>query len=106
MKYAENLRSNLLDVHSKMQYLVKDKITNILASVFQIPAPTKSHYWFALFFDPWYVMEIKDIKYFQQSENMDTKTRVQQMMPKFYEYIMATELAVNPYTPQILVGNK
>ena len=27
------------------------------------------------------------------------------MMPKFYEYIMATELAVHTNTPQILVRN-
>ena len=27
------------------------------------------------------------------------------MMPKFYEHIMAAELAVHPKTPQILVGN-
>ena len=39
--------------------------------------------------DPWYVMEFKDIKNFHQSENVDTKTLVQQMMIKFYEYIMA-----------------
>ena len=36
---------------------------------------------------------------------MDTKTLVQQIMPNLYEYIMAAELAVNPNTPQILVGN-
>ena len=50
-------------------------------------------------------MEIKDIKTFHQSENMDTKALVQQMMPKFYEYIMAVEPSVHPNTPQILVRN-
>ena len=61
---------------------------------------------FALFLDPRYVMELKYINTFHQSENVDTKTPVQQIMPKFYEYIMAAELAVNPETPQILVSNK
>ena len=50
-------------------------------------------------------MELKDIKTFHQSKNIDTKVLVQKMMPKFYEYIMAAELAVHPNTPQILVSN-
>ena len=50
-------------------------------------------------------MELKDIKTFYQSENVDTKTLFQKIMPKLYEYIMDAELAVNPNTPQILVGN-
>ena len=65
---TENLRSNLLEVNSKMRYKVKDKITNILALLLQIPAPTKYHYWFALLLDPRYVMELKDIKNFHQSD--------------------------------------
>ena len=35
---AENLRSNLLEVHSKMRSRVKDNITNVLAPLLQIPA--------------------------------------------------------------------
>ena len=34
---AENLRSNLLEVHSKMRSRVKDKLTNFLAPLLQIP---------------------------------------------------------------------
>ena len=49
-------------------------------------------------------MEIKDTKTFYQSENMDTKKLVQQMITKFYEYIMSAELSVYTNTPQILVG--
>ena len=88
LQYAENLRSNLLEVHSKMRYRVKEKLTNVLAPLLKITAPKKYHYWFALFLDPGYVMELKDIKTFHQSENVDTKTLVHHMMPKFYEYIM------------------
>ena len=36
---------------------------------------------------------------------MDTKALVQQMMPKFYEYIMAAEFSVHQNTPHILVHN-
>ena len=102
---AENLRSNLLEVHSKMRFRVNEKLTNVLAPLLQIPAPTKYHYWFALFLDPLYVMELTDIKSFHQSKHIDTKVLVQQMMPKLYEYIMAAELAVHTNTPQILVRN-
>ena len=101
----ENLRSNLLEVHSKMRSRVKDKLTNVLVPLLQITAPTKYHYWFAIFLDPRYVMELNYIKNFCQSKNVDTKVLVQKMMPKFYEYIMAAELSVHPNTPHILVRN-
>ena len=53
----------------------------------------------------WYVVDHKDIMTFHQSENVDTKALIQQMMPKLYEYIMAAELSVHPNTPKILVCN-
>ena len=102
---TKNLRSNLLEVHSNMRSWVKENITNILAPLIQIPAPTKYHYRFALFLDPRYVMGLKNINTFYQSKNVDTKLLVQKMMPNFYEYIMATKLAVHPNTPQIIVQN-
>ena len=40
---VENLRSNLLEVHSKMRSRVKENLTNVLATLLQIPAPTKYH---------------------------------------------------------------
>ena len=48
-------------------------------------------------------MELKGIKTFHQNDNLGTKTIVQNIMPKFYDYIMAAELSVNTSTPQILV---
>ena len=36
---AENLRSNLLEVHSKMRSRVKYNLTNALAPLLQTPAP-------------------------------------------------------------------
>ena len=41
---AENLRSNLLEVHSKMRSQVKENITNVLLSLLQISEPTKYYY--------------------------------------------------------------
>ena len=69
---ADNLRSNLLEVHSNMRSQVKDKLTNVLTLLLQIPAPTKYHYWFDLFLYPRYAMELTDIKAFHQSKNIDT----------------------------------
>ena len=105
LKDAENLRSNLLEVHYNMRSRVKYNLTNVLAPLLQLPAPQKYHYWFAIFLEPWYAIEIKGIKTFHQSENVDNKTLFQQMMPKFYEYIMAAEISVHPNIPQILVVN-
>ena len=75
---------------------VKDNLTNVLASLLQIPAPTKYHYCFALLLDPRYFMDIKDIKTFHQSKNIDTKVLVHKMMPKLYEHIMAEEISWYP----------
>ena len=59
-----------------MRSHVKDKLNNFLAPLLKIPAPTKYHYWFALFLEPRYVMELKDVKTFHQSKNIDTKVLV------------------------------
>ena len=64
---AKNLRSNLLEVHCNMQAQVKDKLTNALAPLLQIPVPkTHTTIGFAIFLEPRYVMELKDIKTFHQ----------------------------------------
>ena len=49
---VENLRSNLLEVHSKIRSWVKDKLANVIAPLLQITAPTKYYYLFALFLGP------------------------------------------------------
>ena len=74
---ADNLCMNLIEVHCKVRHRVQEKFINVLAPLLDVPASKKYHYWFALLLDPWYVMEIKDINTFHQSENVDTKTLVQ-----------------------------
>ena len=39
---ADNLRINLLEVNSKMRYWVTDKLSNVLALLLQIQAPTNT----------------------------------------------------------------
>ena len=51
-------------------------------------------------------MELKDTGNFHQSEYVETKKIVQKMMLKFYDWIMAKELAINPNSPHILIGKK
>ena len=41
---ADNLRSNFLEVHYKMSYWEKDKLTNVVVPLLQITVPTKYHY--------------------------------------------------------------
>ena len=48
--YVENLRSNLIDVHSKMGYWVKDNLNNVLAPLLQILAPKKNTTTGSIFF--------------------------------------------------------
>ena len=81
---AKHLHSDLFEVHYRMWYRLKDKLINFLEKLLKIPAPTKYHHLLALFLDPRYVMEIKYIKAFHQSENMDSKALSQKMMPKLY----------------------
>ena len=61
---SENLCSNLIEVHSKMRYRVKESLANVLAPLLKILPPKKYHYRFALFLDPRYVTELKNIKNF------------------------------------------
>ena len=73
-KAVDNLHMNILDFHLKMRHPVQDKLINDLAPQIDVPSLTTYHYWFALFLYPRYFMELKDIKTFNQSENVDTKT--------------------------------
>ena len=89
-----------------MRHQVKDKLKNFLKPLIKTPASKKYQYWFALLLNPWYVMELKDINNFHQSETVDTKKIVQNMITKFYDYFMDSELAVNPNTQKIPEVNK
>ena len=44
-------------------------------------------------------MDLKDIKIFHKNKYVDTKVLAQKMIPKFYEYIIAAELAVHTKNP-------
>ena len=85
-----------------MRSQLNDKLTNVLVPLLQIPPPKNTTT--SLLFSCTHGMSLI-LKISRQSKNVDTKVLVQNMMTKLYEYIMDAELAVNPNTPHILVGN-
>ena len=57
--------------------------------------------------NPGYVNELTDVIKLHGIETVDTRTIINEMMPKFYDYILAEELAENPYTspPSVTTDN-
>ena len=47
--------------------------------------------------NPRYVNEFIDFRKLHSIYTVDTRTIINEMMPKFYDYIMVSELAENPY---------
>ena len=51
---------------------------------------------------PHCVNEFADVRKLHEIENFDISTIINEMMPKFYYYIVAAELAENPTQQQLL----
>ena len=73
-KSAENLLTNLLDLNFKISHQLQENIVTVIPLLLDVTELTKYHYCFVLFFNPRYVMGLKYIKKFHQSENVDMKT--------------------------------
>ena len=58
--------------------------------------------------NPRYVNELMDFIKLHEIETVDTITIINEMMPKFYDYIVAAELAENPYIepPDVTTVNR
>ena len=96
-------RRNLEEIHMKIQENVKSKISKYLEPLLQVPSAEKYHWWFALMLDPQYFNELVDFRTLHKIYSIDTRTIINKMMPKFYDYIVAAELAENPYTTPYVV---
>ena len=48
--------------------------------------------------NPRYANELMDVRKLHEIETIETRTIINEIMPKFYDYIVAAELAENPYT--------
>ena len=58
--------------------------------------------------DPRYVNELADIRKLYEIETVDTRTIINEIVPKFYYYIVAIEFAENTYTapPDVTTANR
>ena len=45
-----------------------------------------------------YVNELTDVRNLHEIDTVDTRTIINERIPKFYDYIVVVELAENPYT--------
>ena len=57
---------------------------------------------------PRYVNELTDVRSLHEIETVDTITIINEIMHKFYDFIVAEELAENPYTapPAVTTANR
>ena len=81
-----------------MRENVKRKMAKYLDPPLEVPSADKYHWWFALIIDPHYVNELADSRKIHEIETVYTRTIINEMIPKFYDYIVAAELEENPYT--------
>ena len=82
----------------KMRENVKSKLDKYLEVLLDVPSAYKYHWWFALIFNPLYIKQLKYVRKMYEIETFDTRIIINEMMPKFYDYIATAELAENPYT--------
>ena len=54
--------------------------------------------YFFLIIKPRYVNELKDVRELYEIYSVDTRSIILEIIPKFYNYIMAAELSETPYT--------
>ena len=82
---------------------MKRKLAKYLEPLLEVTSSDKYHWWFALMIDPRYVNELTDVRKMHEIETVDTRTIINEMMAKFYYYIVAEELAEIPYSAQHVV---
>ena len=82
---ARQLIRNLEDTHIKMRENVKIKIANYLDPLLEVPSSDKL-----------YVNELTGVRKLHKIDTADTRTIINEMMPKSYDYIVAAESAEPP----------
>ena len=58
----------------------------------------KYQWWFELSLDPRYVNELAYVRKLDEVETFDTRTIINKIMPKFYDYTVAEDLEEKTYT--------
>ena len=77
---------------------MKSKLAKYLDPLFEVPSAYKYHWYFDLMINSRYVNEFTDVIKMHEIDTVDTSTIINEMMPKFYDYIVEAELTENPYT--------
>ena len=77
----------------KMRENVKRKIASYLDPLLEVPSEDKYHWWFYLILDPGYVNVLTYVRKLHEIDTVETRTIINEMMSKFYDYIVAAELA-------------
>ena len=81
-----------------MRVNVKSKLENYLEPLPCVSLSEKYHWWFSIILYPLCVNEFSDVSELHGIESLDITSIVLEIMPKLYDYIVASELAENPYT--------
>ena len=79
-----------------MRENVKRKMAKYLERLIDLPSADKCHWCFALMLKTLYVNELTYAIKLHEIETLYTRTIIYVMMPKFYDYIVAAELAGKP----------
>ena len=95
---ARQPRRKLEDKHMKMRENVKSKLAKYLEPLFEATSAYKYYWWFSLMINPRYANELMDVRKLHEIETIETRTIINEIMPKFYGYIATTEFSENPYT--------
>ena len=95
---AINMRRNSEETHMEMRKNVKSKLAKYHDPLLEVPSEEKYHWLFYLMLDPSYFNELGDVRKLHEIENLDTRTIINEMMPKFYDYIVAGEWEEEPCT--------
>ena len=91
LRDALHMRRNLEDMHTEMRENVMIKLAKYHEPLLEVPSEDKYHWWFYLMLDLRYVNELGDVRKLPGIDTLDTRTIINEMMPKFYDYIVAGE---------------
>ena len=81
-----------------MRENLMSKLATYLDPLLEVPSAEKYHWRFVLILNPRYVIQLTDIRKLHKIKTVGTRTFINEIMPKFYYYIVAAELVENPYT--------
>ena len=98
LEEAIQVRRNLEEMHMKIRENVNIKLAKYLEPLLEVPSADKYHWWFALIIDSCYVNEFTYVRKLYEIDTFDTRTIINEIIPKFYDYIVAEELSENPCT--------